>query len=468
MKKDHNALRMFTALVLIAALVIPFGRMTAWADSHSCGNSCTCAYQEYVSRATRLSEQGYYATSYGYFWDWDQDGVKELLVVYCHDRNGSNFSSWRMPEYEFGAYDMENGRVRVVAEDVQTGILDAGGSYGWVGIVTRNGTPYIMVYARESETGVPVQGNTYFNQRLILTVYDWKTGKTAEKVVFEVQNDNITVTDDGRRIEQLEFDRWLNQYPEIQMIVSGGDVEITYSKMHSSLSSLKSEVVSGCNGCSNGSCQNGGSGNTAQSGGYNSNSSSGNSSGSFQNARVGSLITFGSYEQDGYTYNGREPITWLVLEKQSDRILVISESALDSQLYHYRNESVTWRTCSIRSWLNNDFYTEAFTSSERERILATRVDGNSDTDSLFFLSLDEVKRYFSGSSSRICYATDYAVQHGAYVNDSTGGSWWLLRSPGSGGNTTVMSVNSTGEIDYGSRVEGRRGTIRPAMWININ
>ena len=41
-------------------------------------------------------------------------------------------------------------------------------------------------------------------------------------------------------------------------------------------------------------------------------------------ARVGSYVTFGSYEQDNDTGNGSEDVEWLVLDKQDDALLVIS------------------------------------------------------------------------------------------------------------------------------------------------
>ena len=70
---------------------------------------------------------------------------------------------------------------------------------------------------------------------------------------------------------------------------------------------------------------------------------------------VGETIVFGAYEQDNDTSNGAEPIEWSVLAKEDDRILVISQYALDCQPYNKKNESVIWETCSLRSWLNDIF-----------------------------------------------------------------------------------------------------------------
>ena len=59
-------------------------------------------------------------------------------------------------------------------------------------------------------------------------------------------------------------------------------------------------------------------------------------------ADVGDIITFGSYEQDNNTLNGKENIEWLVLAKEDDRILVTSKYALDCQQYNTEYTGVTW------------------------------------------------------------------------------------------------------------------------------
>lgn len=87
--------------------------------------------------------------------------------------------------------------------------------------------------------------------------------------------------------------------------------------------------------------------------------------------REGDIVTFRRYEQDNITSNGAEGIEWIVLEVQSDRILLLSRYGLDSERYHYRKESVNWDTCSLWDWLNDTFLYEAFTRSERKSILSS-------------------------------------------------------------------------------------------------
>ena len=180
----------------------------------------------------------------------------------------------------------------------------------------------------------------------------------------------------------------------------------------------------------------------------------------------GDIITFGSYEQDNITSNGAEEIEWIILEVQSDRMLLLSLYALDSERYHYRKENVTWDTCSLRGWLNDTFYYEAFTRSERKCILSSGTSAYEDY--VFVLSDEEAEDYLPRAKDRICYATTYCAGQNVYVNPSTGGSWWLLRTPGDDGNKFVMSVNSDGTMDYnGGHVESDRGVVRPAIWVSI-
>lgn len=180
----------------------------------------------------------------------------------------------------------------------------------------------------------------------------------------------------------------------------------------------------------------------------------------------GDVVLFGSYEQNNIRSDGAEPIEWIVLDVKSDRILLLSQYALDSERYHYRKESVSWDTCSVRDWLNTTFYEEAFTCSEQRSILSSGTSVYEDY--VFLLSDVEAETYLPRAKDRICKATVYGSCQNVYVNPTTGGSWWLLRTTGDDGSKFAMSVNSDGTIDYnGGHVESDRGTVRPAIWVNI-
>ena len=204
-----------------------------------------------------------------------------------------------------------------------------------------------------------------------------------------------------------------------------------------------------------------------------------------KNPKVGDIVYFGTYEQDNDTTNGKEDIEWLVLAKEKNRVLVISDKALDCQPYNSSyTEEVTWEKCSLRKWLNNDFINAAFTAEERAKIPTVMVStdknpeydtdpGNATKDRVFLLSIVEVEKYFPSNEARKCVPTEYAISNGAYTSDSytKGGKatcWWWLRSPGYN-RFDAASVNMYGNVDEeGSHVNNDTYAVRPAMWISID
>lgn len=115
----------------------------------------------------------------------------------------------------------------------------------------------------------------------------------------------------------------------------------------------------------------------------------------------GDYIVFGRYEQDGNLDNGPEPIEWEIVSEGDGRMLLVSRYILDYQQYNIEQTDVTWETCSLRSWLNDDFINTAFSNAERDQILETTITnsdhplsgtegGNDTVDQIFCLSVDEI------------------------------------------------------------------------------
>lgn len=196
------------------------------------------------------------------------------------------------------------------------------------------------------------------------------------------------------------------------------------------------------------------------------------------NAKVGNYITFGSYEQDNDTSNGKEEIEWLVLDIKDGKALVISKYALDCKPYNTSKTDVTWETCSLRQWLNNDFINAAFGAAGQAMISTVTVSadknpeystnpGNATQDKVFLLSITEVNKYFSSDSARVCQPTAYAVANGAYKGDN-GNCWWWLRSPGGNQNYAANVNYFGGVLVLGLIVDYSNVAVRPALWINLN
>lgn len=206
------------------------------------------------------------------------------------------------------------------------------------------------------------------------------------------------------------------------------------------------------------------------------------------NASVGDIVYFGSYEQDGNRKNGTEPVEWYVLDKVDGEAVLLSVYLLDCQRYYkyYKEEeweSVTWETCTLRSWLNNEFYNTAFSEAEQACIVNASVvnednpffnteGGNDTTDKVWLLSLGEMEKYFhldmdvydyywNGNMNWeeyavYCYEQDHRVcakptayaetrgvwiypeksvqedmdKYGCDTSYAVGSGWWWLRSPG--------------------------------------
>lgn len=195
-------------------------------------------------------------------------------------------------------------------------------------------------------------------------------------------------------------------------------------------------------------------------------------------AIVVDYVFFGAYEQDGNTSNGKEKTEWLVLDKQGDEILVISRYGLDCKPYEKHYEDVTWETCNIRKWLNEDFLNEAFSAEEQAFIPSTTVfadknpdwdtnPGNDTQDRIFLLSIPEVDKYFISGNSSACTATNYATENGAKTD---GGfcKWWWLRSPGYDQRHAAFVFEELGARSVGLEVYFYFAAVRPVLWINLD
>ncbi len=145
---------------------------------------------------------------------------------------------------------------------------------------------------------------------------------------------------------------------------------------------------------------------------------------------------------------------WRVLQKTADTVLIISEKVLALKPYNENWTYITWENCTLRKWLNEDFYS-IFTDEEKFMIAETKVvnsdnasygtkGGNNTVDKVFLLSLDEAEKYFVDDKSR-------AV-----------GTWWWLRSPGDY-QKCAASVDNDGSLgDDGNGVRNGNG-VRPAL-----
>lgn len=186
-------------------------------------------------------------------------------------------------------------------------------------------------------------------------------------------------------------------------------------------------------------------------------------------------ISSNTYQDDNGYYTGNtyyfkyEPLTWRVLDPSEG--YVMCNQIIDSQAYqnfiyynggkYYNskgcaNYASDWVTSSLRRWLNNSFYSTAFSAEEKEKIGTSHLE-NKSTQSSTFDSADTYDKIFlisyydainseyglNLSSSRQMKGTDYAKCQGLSVSSGYGGtSWWWLRSP-------CFSYGATAVLDDG-------------------
>ena len=206
----------------------------------------------------------------------------------------------------------------------------------------------------------------------------------------------------------------------------------------------------------------------------------------------------GYFGESEYRYFKWERIKWRVLKVNSSTMFVVADKGLDCKCYNDTYKSITWENCTLRSWLNNDFYETAFSSGERGAIVSqTMVNednpyyntegGNDTTDRVFLLSISEVTNLEYGfceyrdvfSESRSMRLSDYAHSRGAFITHdgdydytedfyTRGDSWWWLRIPGNSSGYASQIDHLESVNLYGNKVNDSQNAVVPALHIDLS
>ncbi|MBR5948083.1 MAG: hypothetical protein IKZ82_05480 [Clostridia bacterium] len=196
---------------------------------------------------------------------------------------------------------------------------------------------------------------------------------------------------------------------------------------------------------------------------------------------VDDVIEFGHYEQDGNAANGLEPIKWQVYMKDGNTVYLLAVDVLDHHVYHNEKTDIAWSDCDLRSWLNTDFLTEAFTEKERLLIAKTLnkasknpvshvTNGGNTEDKIFVPSLEEImKSSRDGADINVfslsALPTNYAVKRGVEKFQYGTATWWL-RTPGTERDNITIS-DASGVPIYVRRVNYPGVGVRPAMMLLV-
>lgn len=225
-----------------------------------------------------------------------------------------------------------------------------------------------------------------------------------------------------------------------------------------------------------------------------------------KDAEIGDIVQMGTYEQDGDAET-EDPICWDVLDKDGDAVLLISHDVIAYQRFSDSRKCVIWEDSEIRTWLNQEFYAEAFDEEEqiRETTLenlstvgfAAHVDPSGDVqvresrpdtkDKIFLLSWKEAEQYYGNRltdasvlgrrpsravlQKRKAIFTDLIIEelpamypYSRHLPDGTERLSWMLRSTGMKDyNILVIGYEGKWDQDYPDSYNG----VRPAMWVNV-
>lgn len=161
----------------------------------------------------------------------------------------------------------------------------------------------------------------------------------------------------------------------------------------------------------------------------------------------GSVVTFGSYEQDDNLENGKEPVEWIIVNRDRSSVLLISKKIIEFKPFNDDSVSSasTWETSSLRKWMNGAFYNSIFNDDQKQLILETTVipdpkeystspdQGNKTFDKIYLFSENEYKKYIDINGVENPTATRFSYA----INDRTKPDNWWLRS--SGDDSTIDS-----------------------------
>ena len=177
--------------------------------------------------------------------------------------------------------------------------------------------------------------------------------------------------------------------------------------------------------------------------------------------KVGELVEVGVYLQDASDVS---PIKWQILKIEDNRILLLSDKAIDCKPFDENTTSAPgWNDSSIKKWLNTSFYKVAFTEDEQS-IIGKQEESNETLEKVFLLSVDEVQECLADIKNRVCKPTSFALRSGG-KESSDSISWWL-RTKGVSAIKTACVLNN-GEVDNKGFQSTFKLGIRPAIWVTF-
>lgn len=218
---------------------------------------------------------------------------------------------------------------------------------------------------------------------------------------------------------------------------------------------------------------------------------------------ISDTVEFGRYND--------KPIEWEILDKDDDNVLLISKYVIDDKEFDETEiesedyEDAGWENSSIRQWLNEDFFNDAFDKTEQKMILTSVneningyvflrkydkhpernsmedvVEFKETEDKVFLLSVEEIEEYygiieesyslFSSSfaetkntsgeewpwwSRTVCYRLGKGIPGTSNYDPCMVGTNGMVNIPYLRGETTALGIRPVIRVDVGSRFIGK-------------
>ncbi|MBO4267647.1 MAG: hypothetical protein J5910_10725 [Lachnospiraceae bacterium] len=162
-------------------------------------------------------------------------------------------------------------------------------------------------------------------------------------------------------------------------------------------------------------------------------------------SQVGDVVAFGRY-------------TWYVADKTDGICTLLCQGPVAEKAYNDTKTDITWENCSLRRWLNEDFYNSKFTDGEKASIITSHnifTDADSTYETDCGNDTDDKVYLFSYTESNT--VSDYIRDCGV--------NWWL-RSPGKTQHDAVYILGRAANL-MGNDVDFTFG-VRPSIRVRYS
>lgn len=196
----------------------------------------------------------------------------------------------------------------------------------------------------------------------------------------------------------------------------------------------------------------------------------------------GDHVFMGAYPQEK-PFTEKQPIEWVVIgnpDRKKDTVRLMALYVLDCQPYHDREEAVRWRNTYMHTWLNDQFFSEAFNRGERDHIIPVSADTVLDTVTLLTMSeYNELKADPKLAEYVLtCGYTSFSHDvRGGYVNGNST-SWWLRADKVSKGKYNKSSGKYLSDVPWVTATKKKamtsgqsvilNNTVRPVITVRLS